>query len=242
MNTELPEMEHCIVPDGPAMTAAALERVRTWLTDAIEAKGRAVMALAGGKTPEHFYRELGNVDLPWEKVLLLLGDERFVPEDDPRSNAAMVRRSLMAGGRACTARFLAPEIEGLDYQEAAHAYENAIASALGIAAGGQLTLDVVILGLGRDGHTASLFHDSPALIAQKAWIFAVPAGDVEPKVPRLTMTLPVLNRAKNLMFLAGGEEKLTVAKRIWDEGVSTGYPAAKMCPQGKCTWIVAEQL
>lgn len=242
MTTAEHPTEHVIVPDGPAMTKEALARVRQWLTDAIVAKGRAVMALAGGKTPEHFYRELGNVDLPWENVLLLLGDERFVPQDDPRSNAAMVRNSLMAGGKACTARFLAPEIEGMDYQEAAHAYEAAISRALGIATGGQLTLDVVILGIGLDGHTASLFPDSPALIAQKAWVFAVPAGDVEPKVPRLTMTLPVLNRAKHVMFLAGGQKKMEVAKEVWEKGVATGYPAAKMCPQGKCVWIVAEQL
>ncbi|GAB7079086.1 6-phosphogluconolactonase [Megalodesulfovibrio paquesii] len=242
MNADASASEHVIVPDGAAMTAAALERVRTWLQDAIDTKGRAVMALAGGRTPEVFYKELGELDLPWEKVLLLLGDERIAPGQEAISNAAMIRRSLMAGGRACTARFLVPELEGCSPQDAAHAYEAQIAKALGIAPGGDLVLDVVILGLGKDGHTASLFPGSPALIAQKAWIFAVPSPEVEPRVPRLTMTLPLINRARHVLFLAGGQEKLALAKRIWNTEQAAELPAARACPSENCVWIVSEQL
>ncbi|AGW13232.1 6-phosphogluconolactonase [Megalodesulfovibrio gigas] len=242
MNDAPPAVERLIVPDGAALTAAALERVRGWLLEAIQTKGRAVMALAGGKTPEHFYKELGNMDLPWENVLLLLGDERIAPGQEALSNAAMIRRSLMAGGRACMARFLAPELEGCSPQDAAHAYEADIARALGVAVGGDLVLDVVILGLGKDGHTASLFPGSPALMAQKAWIFAVPAPEVEPRVPRLTMTLPLISRARRVLFLAGGEEKLALAQRIWAEGGTMDAPAAKACPGDNCVWIISRRL
>ncbi|MCA1944224.1 MAG: 6-phosphogluconolactonase [Desulfovibrio sp.] len=242
MSDAPPAVERLIVPDGAAMTAAALERVRGWLLEAIQAKGRAVMALAGGTTPEAFYKELGNMELPWEKVLLLLGDERIAPGQQALSNSAMIRRTLMAGGRACMARFVAPELEGCTPQEAAHAYEAEIAKALGVAAGGDLILDVVILGLGKDGHTASLFPDSPALIAQKAWIFAVPAPEVEPRVPRLTMTLPLIHRARRVLFLAGGPEKLSLAQRIWEQGEGAALPAAMACRNENCVWIVSQQL
>lgn len=242
MNAPETDTQRIVVADPSTLAIQAVACVRGWLLDAIESKGRAVMALAGGKTPEEFYAVLGQEDLPWEKVLLLLGDERIVPAGDSRSNAAMVRRSLMAASKACRARFLAPDLENQDPQTAAHAYEAEIAQALGIAPGGDLTMDVVILGLGIDGHTASLFPGSPALMAQKAWIFAVPAPDIEPRVPRLTMTLPVINRARHLLFLATGPDKLQVARRVWEERESADMPAAKVCPKGKCLWIVSEQM
>ena len=171
--------------------------------EAIEERGRFTLALSGGSTPRALYELLAQrSDLPWSQIELCFGDERAVPPDDPASNARMVHETL-------TQRpFVPPErvhrIRGeLPAAEAARDYEQRLRQLFPGAAAARF--DLILLGLGADGHTASLFPDSPALAETRAWVAAnrIEALNTE----RITLTFPVLNAAAHVLFLVAGADK-----------------------------------
>ena len=164
---------------------------------AIEAKGKATLAVSGGTTPKLFFDKLSRMDLPWQRVTVTLVDERQVPETSPRSNAALVRKMLMAG-KAAKARFVP-------------LFENE-AEASG------LSLDVVVLGMGNDGHTASFFPGGDALavaIDPQTEKNIVPLNAPAAGEPRLTFTLPKLLAASTLCLHIEGTGKM----KVLDEAV-----------------------
>ncbi len=174
--------------------------------------GPFALGLAGGRTPQAAYAELTRRPVDWERVMLWLGDERWVPETHPDSNAAMARRTL---ADAVGARFLVLDHGLGDPDRAADEYARVLAETLRMRYGFPSS-EVIVLGLGEDGHTASLFPGTAALAERDRSYVAnwVPAKEAW----RLTATLPLLWSAAELVFVVAGTAKANVAARIIDDG------------------------
>lgn len=164
----------------------------------LETRPRLV-SLAGGRTPERFYLALSEAEYPWDEVELVMGDERCVEPGHPDSNAAMVERSLVA--RVQPEAFHVLPGERCDPEEADRRIREAL---------GGRRLDLAVLGLGEDGHTASLFPGDAALEERERFVARVD----RPDHPRLTLTLPVLSSAQVALFLVAGEEKRVALQRL----------------------------
>ena len=191
--------ERLVIVDGAALADAAAE----WIAAAIEAdvreRGRCAVALSGGNTPRPVYERLARSPLasriPWPSVAVYFGDERAVPPDDPQSNYAMARAALLdrAGVRADQVHRM--EAERADRDAAARDYERLLPE----------RLDLLLLGMGADGHTASLFPGSP-LVDERRRRVAPAAGPTPPR-ERLTITPPVIAAARRVAVLVAGAEK-----------------------------------
>lgn len=182
---------------------------------AIKAKGGATLAVSGGTTPGLFFETLSHKDLDWTKVIVTLVDERFVPPSSERSNERLVRQKLLRN-EARLARFVGLYSDATDVDEAARRAQ------AGVAILGS-PLDVVILGMGTDGHTASFFPDAPNLdvltdIAQKRRVLAVdaPSGGE----PRITLTLPLIVEARHLVLHIEGDAK----RQVLDAALAQAAP------------------
>ena len=194
------------------MAEALALRVAEALRAAIEARGRALLRVSGGRSPVAFFEQLARQTLPWKRVLVSLVDERWVPPSHPDSNEALVRRYLLRGAAAEAC------LVGL-YRPAA-----SLAQAAELAAVGQAALapaDVLVLGMGDDGHTASLFPASPNLTqalradcAQAVLPLHAPSAPVE----RLSLTLPVLTAARLPLLAIQGPAKLAALARALQPG------------------------
>ena len=189
-----------VLADADAVARQAADAL-AWRIDDGRQQGREVhIALAGGSTPRRAYELLSARQGSWKHVHLWLGDERCVPHDDPESNARMVFESLFADARAEPPRLHKlprPEVP----EDAAWLYGLEIRASVA-----DLIFDVVLLGMGPDGHTASLFPGHPALKASEAPCVAVREAP-KPPPERVTLTLPVLRRAGHTLLLATGAEK-----------------------------------
>jgi 6-phosphogluconolactonase len=172
------------------------------------------VALAGGSTPRRAYELAASFEPDWSRVSAWLGDERCVPSDDERSNHRLVRESLAE--RLERPPFLRAVPTDLPPEEAAAAYALALEG---------IVLDLALLGLGADGHTASLFPGAPSLDEIDARVVAVPAG-LPPWVDRVTMTIPTLSAAREIVFLAVGADKADAARRAFGEPPSRATPAS----------------
>lgn len=183
------------------------DAVAAALAGAIARRGAAFLALSGGTTPKRFLAALSGRNLEWNRVTVTLVDERFVPETSPRSNAALVRAALLAGA-AAAARFVPLYGPAADVEAAAGIADAALAAL-------PRPLDVVVLGMGTDGHTASFFPDAtdaaaldPANPAAIVAVHAESAGE-----PRLTLTLPRLAEARLVVLHIEGAEKRAVLEK-----------------------------
>jgi 6-phosphogluconolactonase len=210
------------------------------------AAGWFSLALAGGSTPIPVYRSLAETwrrhALPWQRGLIVPGDERLVAEDDPRRNDGMIRDTLFTG---------LPDAEDIFLPllgEDTHVYDERTAVAaenrLRAVWHGELTPEglpcfgLILLGLGTDGHTASLFADSPALGNTNRWVMAVPPPhSAEPQIPRLTLTEPVIRAARRAVFLVAGDAKVDLAERILGDSAAA-YPAGRVRPPATCDWLL----
>ncbi|MEW5913208.1 MAG: 6-phosphogluconolactonase [Thermodesulfobacteriota bacterium] len=224
-------------PADLAQAAAALvtERARR----AIAAAGRCSLALSGGSSPLPLYRRLGaDPDFPWPQTHLFWGDERCVPADHPESNRGAALKAL-GPPPGLPPENLHPFRGQLSPAEAAQDYEWRLR---GFFAGQDWPAwDLVLLGLGPDGHTASLFPGSPALAEQRAWVAAVPAPvHIGPHLPRVTLTLPAINSARCVLFLAPGAAKRPLLKAMRDDPAAAAreYPAAQVNATGETLWLV----
>ncbi|WP_094559605.1 6-phosphogluconolactonase [Synechococcus sp. 8F6] len=197
-------------------------------------RDRAQIALAGGETPRATYRQLGQQHLPWDRVDVLLGDERWVSSSDPSSNARMLRETLMAeapGSHAC----LHPVPTELSSpQEGAEAYAALVQQLCG---GTPPALDLVLLGLGDDGHTASLF---PGTAAPTITDRAVTLGEGK-GLPRVTLTAPTLSAARRVLFLVSGAGKVQALQRLLDPLESPERTPAKLVQPADEVMILADR-
>ena len=234
-------MDTRIFPDSDALSRAALDELLRIVSDAVKERGRFSIALAGGHTPAKLYQMWaqggkGGMRTPWERVHLFWGDERYVPHDDPASNYRMTQESLIAHIPIPKENVHPMPTELPSPEKAAEMYEAELRRFFGA---GAPAFDLQLLGLGVEGHTASLFPGSAALEEEKErWVAAVEAPAKPPQ--RLTLTLPVLNQGRNTFFLVVGEDKRKIIAALRGEA-SPGpspYPAARIQPSGPVVWFL----
>jgi 6-phosphogluconolactonase len=194
-----------VVREPGALVEAAADWIAAAIEDAVRERGRCAVAVAGGSTPRPVYERLAREPyrsrLPWQAVDLFFGDERAVPPDDPASNYRMVSLALLERLPTGPGRVHRMEGERADADAAARDYERLLPE----------TLDLLLLGTGPDGHTASLFPGSPALDEQQRRVVAVTGTKPPPR--RLTVTPPVIRSARRIAVLAIGAEKAAVVAR-----------------------------
>ena len=236
-----------IARDADDLAERAAGRFLQAGADAISQSRRFIAALSGGSTPEKLYALLAQpgtaARLDWQQCDFFLGDERFVPPDDPRSNYALVRRTLLAPGTVPADRVYAVPVQSATADAAAAAYEVTLATVFGARDRRQPPrLDLILLGLGDDGHTASLFPHAPSLAVRDRWVVGSPPGTLPPPVERITLTYPVLNAARRVIFLVSGEKKAAVLQELLEgQPRPEERPAAGVRPvEGTVEWLVDE--
>src|SRR5690349_5164582 len=197
--------------DLEALSQAAAKEIVEVARASATARGRFSLALSGGNTPKRTYQllvERYRDAIDWGKIDIVFGDERFVAREDPRSNYRMAREAFLASAPVPAERVYAVPTDVPTVDDAAQGYERTLRRVLAPDAAGTATIDLVLLGVGPDGHTASLFPGSPALDERERWVSAVAAPTtVQPAVPRVTVTLPFLNGARHVVFLVAGADK-----------------------------------
>ena len=218
-----------IVKDLEALSVQAAELIADRIR---ESDGPFRLALSGGGTPRGCYRHLGHLHrVPWDQVGIYQGDERFVPPDNPESNYHMIRETLLKN--IAPRGVFATPTDGTPGQ-AARAYEEMLRQQYGgsTLVLGQPLFDLQLLGLGEDGHTASLLPGQPVLENRTDWVAAVPHGRDE---VRITLTYPALESSRLILFLVSGAAKREVMARARAGDIS--LPAGRLRPQGEVIWL-----
>ena len=220
---------------------ALAHRVADWMLETATTKeGVFSVALSGGSTPQRLYQVLAGApyrgSFPWSRTHWFWGDERFVPYDDAQSNYRMVRAAMLSRAPIPAANIHPIPTADVSPDAAASAYEHDLQSSYGAARldAARPLFDVTLLGLGPDGHTASLFPGSAALAERDRWVAAVVDAKSE---ARITLTYPVLESSRRVAFLVAGEEKRTILDRL-RRGDDT-LPAARLHPTGTL-WLFCD--
>ncbi len=219
---------------------ATAQHAAEWLCSLARARdGDLAICLSGGSTPRHLYQLLASdpvaARFPWNRAVWFWGDERFVPHDHPDSNYRMAYETLFSRVAVSRDRIHPIPTEGLSPEQAAAKYQTLLQRYYGEE---QLAMDrplfdITLLGIGENGHTASLFPGSAALQEQRRWALAVVCEQPE---PRITLTYPALNSSHNLAFLVTGPNKQKILAQI--RAGSMAPPAARIHPIGRLEWFV----
>lgn len=226
--------------DSPEQVAQAVaERFVAYSTASVREHGSFTVALAGGSTPRRAYELLGSDSfkgrIDWSHVHLFFGDERMVPPDSPESNYRMVNEALLS--RVTLPPQQVHPIDGeTSAQASAESYEEELKRFFGASAWPRF--DLILLGMGDDGHTASLFPGSDALNENVNWVVA--ARHPQSEQARVTLTLPALNHAARVTFVVTGEKKAAPLVRVLHgDAADEELPARKVRPvKGTCEWLV----
>ena len=219
--------------------AAAEEFVRVGGA-AIAKHGRFTVALSGGSTPRGLYSLLArdHANFPWRDTFLFFGDERHVPPDHPDSNYRMVNEALLSKVPIPAGNVYRVLAENPNAATAAADYEEKVRGFFKLQASEFPRLDLILLGLGPDGHTASLFPESDGLKEQSRLVIA---NWVEKfKTHRITFTFPVLNHATDVMFLASGSDKADMLKQVLEGSNTPPFPSQQIDPKGRLIWMLDE--
>ena len=226
-----------IVKDSIELARVAAERL---IARIAQNSGRVAVCLSGGSTPREVYKLLALApwknQIPWHRVHWFMGDERFVPDNDPLNNMAAARHALLdRNSSAANVHPVATTVESPT--RAAALYEAELKSFYGAEKLDPAIplFDLVLLGIGPDGHTASLFPGDDALDETKHWVTSVANANVAPFVPRVTLTLPALASCREMLFLIAGQGKRAILTRMLD---GEDLPAARARAVGKTVWLV----
>lgn len=214
-----------VYPDLGTLSVECARAIGDVITTGARREGRFTLGLSGGETPRVLYRILATEyrnAIPWSHVHLFWGDERYVPHDDPHSNYRLVQDALIGDVPIPHDNVHPMPTDFPDPRDAARAYEGELRRTFSAP---WPRLDLILLGLGPDCHTASLFPGSPALAEHERWVVDVRAP-VDPPV-RLTLTLPVLHQAASIFFLVAGADKAAALRRAL-----TGSRDPLVCPAG----------
>ena len=229
-----------VFPNLEELSLAAARRFEEIANLHVAQKKTFSAALSGGSTPKRLYQLLAGPGhrIPWEHVELFQVDERCVPPDHPDSNYKMIREALLDHVPIPASNFHRMTAENPDRDEAARKYAQEIAQVLKPAKGEWPRLDLVFLGMGPDGHTASLFPGSEALSERVLWVrpnFSARMGNF-----RLTLTLPVLNSASEVIFLISGADKAETLRQVLEGPPQhSQLPAQSVQPvQGRLNWFL----
>lgn len=220
------------------MEAAAREILKAAL-QAVSERGRFTWALSGGSTPRDLYRRLASDPfrerMPWQAIHFFWGDERHVPPDHPESNFRMAREAMLDAVPVPPGNIHRIHAEETDAERAAAAYEDEIRSFFDLVPGEWPRFDLVLLGLGKDGHTASLFPGGTAIHERERLVLA-PWAEAQ-KTFRITLTPPVLNHAARTVFLVSGEDKAEALHAVIEGAREPErYPAQIV--EGNRLWMV----
>jgi 6-phosphogluconolactonase len=225
----------CVYSSSEELSAAAAREFAARAEEAIEEHGRFTVVLAGGSTPETMYGILardymGRID--WSKVYVFFGDERSVPPHHEDSNLKMASEVLLDHVPVANVHRIRGE---LPPDEAAEAYEEELRKFFQTEDGPRF--DLILLGIGADGHTASLFPWTPALEIQDRWVVANPVPRLD--TTRITLTVPAINAARAVIFLVEGEDKAEAVREVLEgDADPRAYPAKLIQPPGGPEWML----
>jgi len=230
--------EILIVPDEQSLAETAANRL---LARIAQAKGRAAVCLTGGSSPKRLYQLLAlqpyRSNLPWDRVHWFMGDDRFVPADHALHNIGMARRSFLDHVPAPAGNIHPIRTDVSSPDAAARLYEAELKAFYGadrISAAAPL-FDLVLMGLGNDGHTASLFPHTAALDEKGRWVVGVEKAGLEPFVPRVTLTFPTLASTREMLFLVSGRDKRDILMRVLS---GEDLPGSRAHSDGDLVWLV----
>jgi 6-phosphogluconolactonase len=226
-----------VAADPPALAKAAADRL---LARIAANPGRIAICLTGGSSPKELYELLGTEAyrsrIPWERTHWFIGDERFVPAADPLNNMGSARGIFL--DRLAPASHIHPiPTDAENPDESAERYRRELKSFYGADRldPERPLFDLVLMGVGPDGHTASIFPDYPALAETERWVVGVREAHVAPFVPRVTLTLPALASCREMLFEVAGSDKRAILTRVLD---GENLPAARARSIGETIWLV----
>jgi 6-phosphogluconolactonase len=226
-----------VLPDKASLLKRSLEVVLSKMQAAIQEHGRCAIALAGGGTPKPLYESLSTQDLPWEKVHVFWGDERYVPADHPDSNQGMARSAWLDKVDIPAANIHPMPTDGATPAADAEKHEAQLREFFETPVGEFPHFDVILLGIGDDAHTASLFPHTDALQVKDR---LVTVGNKDGQ-PRITFTAPLINHAHCVIFLVAGASKRPALAQIFaPDADDLTYPARLIQPQGELWWLLDE--
>jgi 6-phosphogluconolactonase len=227
-----------VLPDLAALIQRSLELTLAQMQNAIQARGLCTIALSGGSTPKPLYEAIATQALPWEKIHVFWGDERYVRADSPDSNQRMARQAWLDKVEIPAENIHPMPTDEADPAEAARKYEAHLQEFFQLKSGEFPALDVNFLGMGDDGHTASLFPHTAALQVCDRLI-TVGSKDGQ---PRITFTIPTINQARCTIFLVAGANKRTALAQVFAPVADDyTYPARFVQPQGELWWLLDRQ-
>jgi 6-phosphogluconolactonase len=230
--------------------AALAETAARRLVDRVVSRDRAAVCLTGGSSPAGLYRllrrEPWRAIVPWGRVHWFIGDDRFVPESDPLSNMGMAQRLFLGIVPAPRGNIHPMATQAKSPDAAAALYERDLKEFYGADTLDPSVplFDLVLMGLGSDGHTASLFPHSLSLDEKKRWVVGVTKAGMEPYVPRVTLTFPTLASTREMLFLVESPEKRKLLGRVLSgEGRSgEALPAQRAYSNGELIWLVTRDV
>ena len=223
-------MKIMILPDADAVAQQAATIVAAEARGAVAARGRCILAVSGGHTPWHMLGVLASEDLPWDSMHIVQVDERVAPVQHPDRNLTHLRDSLLAQAPLRPEHIYAMPVESAELETAAERYARTLQQIAGVPP----VLDLVHLGLGPDGHTASLVPGDPVLHVTDA---DVAVTGVYQERRRMTLTYPILNRARRILWLVTGQDKVTALERLREGDVT--IPAGRI--QRAAALVLADQ-
>ncbi|MBW4619734.1 MAG: 6-phosphogluconolactonase [Cyanosarcina radialis HA8281-LM2] len=232
-----------VLPDGKALTDRSLALILEKIPGAIQQRGQFTIALSGGNTPKPLYEAIAAQELPWEQIHVFWGDERYVPPQHPDSNQKMAREAWLDRVNIPAANIHPMPTAPADPATAAKIHETELREFFNVSGEEFPVLDVILLGIGDDGHTASLFPHTDALQvgASKTSAGEVPLVVVGNKdgQPRLTFTAPLINHARCVIFIVAGANKQPALAQIFAaNGDPLTYPARLIQPEGELWWLL----
>ena len=226
-----------IVDDVQALAETAARR----LIERASQNDRAAVCLTGGSSPQGVYRLLGELpwrsEVPWQRLHWFVGDDRLVPQSDPLSNMGVARRLFLDRVGAPRQNIHPMATDTNDPEGAARRYEDDLKAFYGADRldPARPLFDLVLMGLGGDGHTASLFPNSPALEETERWVLGIAKAGMEPYVPRVTLTFPALASTREMLFLVDNADKRAILGRVLS---GQDLPAHRAYADGDLVWLV----
>jgi 6-phosphogluconolactonase len=226
-----------VVEDDASLAEVAARR----LLERVTGKDRAAVCLTGGSSPQDLYRLLAEAPwrsrIPWDRVHWFIGDDRFVPESHALSNMGTARRVFLDRVGAPAANIHPIATDAGDPDIAAQRYDQELKKFYGEDRHdpARPLFDFVLMGLGSDGHTASLFPQAPALDEKSRWALGVAKAGMEPYVPRVTLTFPAFASSREMLFLVESPEKRAILKRVLD---GDDLPAHRAQSNGDLVWLI----
>lgn len=224
-----------VLPDKTALISRSLQLTTAKIQTAVQERGLCTIALSGGSTPKPLYEAIANSKLPWDKIHVFWGDERYVPSDHPDSNEAMARHAWLDRVDIPASNIHPMPTDEPDPATAASKHEEQLREFFKIQPGEFPAFDLILLGMGDDGHTASLFPHTEALQVRDR---LVTVGNKDGQ-PRLTFTAPLINQAHCVMFIIAGDSKRPALDQIFAPVADElSYPARLIQPQGELWWLL----